>query len=90
MKRGVLSPGSAVIRRRSSDLTLIFLGMHGLLFPFIKFTLAYLHVVPEHVLVHFLLAAKSPQLRSGVCIQLSCREQNTNAYFMEQKPQSQT
>ncbi len=34
--------------------------------------------------------AKSLQLRSGVCIQFSCREQNTNAYFMEQKPQSQT
>lgn len=66
-----------------------YLGMHGLLFPFIKFTFTYLHVVPEHMLLNF-LRAKSLQLCSGVCIQLSCREQNTNAYFMEQKPQSQT
>lgn len=29
-------------------------------------------------------------LTSGVCIQRSCREQNTHACFMLQKPQSQT
>lgn len=54
-------------------------------------TVTHLHVVFEHImLLNFLLNGKIFQLCSGVCIQLSCREQNTNAYFIKQKPLSQT
>lgn len=45
--------------------------MHGLLFPFIKFTFTYLHVVPEHnMLLNLLLDVKTFS-SAQVCVSLS-------------------